>query len=196
MRDFQSVIGARRGSRSSNGPGAFPTPWWPVSAVAPTPSGSSTRSWPTNRWVCMGFEAGGDGGRHRKACGHPHRGQPGCCTAPGLTCCRTTRVRRSSRIPSAPGLTTPGGSGARMVARHRQGRVRTDHRRRGDVCLRTAVSHRGDHPGHRVPTRWPARCDLSDSLGPEGVILVNLSGRGDKDVATAARGSGWRRRAR
>ena len=27
---------------------------------------------------------------------------------------------------------------------------------------------------------------LSDSLGPEGVILVNLSGRGDKDVATAA----------
>jgi len=27
---------------------------------------------------------------------------------------------------------------------------------------------------------------LSESLGPEGVILVNLSGRGDKDVHTAA----------
>ncbi len=27
---------------------------------------------------------------------------------------------------------------------------------------------------------------LSEALGPEGVILVNLSGRGDKDVATAA----------
>jgi tryptophan synthase beta chain len=29
--------------------------------------------------------------------------------------------------------------------------------------------------------------DLAAELGPEGVILINLSGRGDKDVETAAR---------
>lgn len=28
---------------------------------------------------------------------------------------------------------------------------------------------------------------LGKELGPEGVILVNLSGRGDKDVASASR---------
>jgi tryptophan synthase beta chain len=28
---------------------------------------------------------------------------------------------------------------------------------------------------------------LGRGLGPEGLVLVNLSGRGDKDVATAAR---------
>ena len=29
--------------------------------------------------------------------------------------------------------------------------------------------------------------DVGRALGPEGVVLVNLSGRGDKDVDTAAR---------
>jgi tryptophan synthase beta chain len=29
--------------------------------------------------------------------------------------------------------------------------------------------------------------DLAAELGPEGIILINLSGRGDKDVETAAR---------
>jgi tryptophan synthase beta chain len=29
--------------------------------------------------------------------------------------------------------------------------------------------------------------DLAAELGPESIILINLSGRGDKDVETAAR---------
>ena len=29
--------------------------------------------------------------------------------------------------------------------------------------------------------------DLARELGPDGIILINLSGRGDKDVETAAR---------
>ena len=35
----------------------------------------------------------------------------------------------------------------------------------------------------RTPS--PGRCELGRELGPEAIILVNLSGRGDKDVATA-----------
>ena len=34
---------------------------------------------------------------------------------------------------------------------------------------------------------WPARCASVGCSGPTGVVLVNLSGRGDKDVETAAR---------
>ena len=42
----------------------------------------------------------------------------------------------------------------------------------------------------RIRDRFPAPAgalQIGRELGPEGVVLVNLSGRGDKDVDTAAR---------
>ncbi|CAM5673571.1 Tryptophan synthase beta chain OS=Streptomyces antimycoticus OX=68175 GN=trpB PE=3 SV=1 [Streptomyces antimycoticus] len=39
----------------------------------------------------------------------------------------------------------------------------------------------------RAPTRWRGRLDLGRELGSDGLVLVNLSGRGDKDMDTAAR---------
>ena len=44
-------------------------------------------------------------------------------------------------------------------------------------------------PAIERPTPWPARCaspELAEELGREPVIVVNLSGRGDKDMHTAA----------
>ncbi len=62
------------------------------------------------------------------------------------------------------------------------------HRHRGDGRLPAAVPHRGDHPGDRVgPRRSPARCAWVASSARASTLLVNLSGRGDKDVDTAAR---------
>ena len=59
------------------------------------------------------------------------------------------------------------------------------HRRRGDGRDGAARAHRGDHPGHRVrPRRSPARSTLAEER-PGQTILVNLSGRGDKDMGTA-----------
>ena len=43
--------------------------------------------------------------------------------------------------------------------------------------------HRGDHPRARAaPTRWPGSCARRRRL-PGATVLMNLSGRGDKDVA-------------
>ena len=63
--------------------------------------------------------------------------------------------------------------------------VPAGHRRRGDGRLRAAVPHRGHHPGDRVArTPSPAPCRLAKEQ-PGSTILVNLSGRGDKDMGTA-----------
>ena len=58
----------------------------------------------------------------------------------------------------------------------------------GDGRVRAALPHRGHHPGHRVGARRRRRAaSWAASSGPDGVVLVNLSGRGDKDVDTAAK---------
>jgi len=58
--------------------------------------------------------------------------------------------------------------------------------RRSSCCAAPKASSR---PSSR-PTRSPARCrvapKLRAELGRDPVILVNLSGRGDKDMHTAA----------
>ena len=44
---------------------------------------------------------------------------------------------------------------------------------------------RGSSRPSSPPTPWPERSRLADEMGPDDVILVNLSGRGDKDMDTA-----------
>ena len=79
-------------------------------------------------------------------------------------------------------------SAALLAQRHRPGDVRTDHRRRGDGRVRPALPHRGHHPGHRERARARRRaCRSGVSSAPDATLLVNLSGRGDKDVDTAAK---------
>ncbi len=45
---------------------------------------------------------------------------------------------------------------------------------------------RGSSPRSSPRTRWPAPCGWAKDLGPDATVLVCLSGRGDKDVDTAA----------
>ena len=80
------------------------------------------------------------------------------------------------RARSTPGCTTPAGPA-----------YRADHRRPGHARVLGAVPHRGHHPGHRVGARAGRRAPGRPGAGPGGVLLVNLSGRGDKDVDIAAR---------
>ena len=55
-------------------------------------------------------------------------------------------------------------------------------------ALRLLSPHRGHHPGDRVGARPGRRAASSGSeLGPDAIILVSLSGRGDKDMETAGR---------
>ena len=42
-------------------------------------------------------------------------------------------------------------------------------------------------PAVEVPTRWLMRKKLAPTMGKDQIIVVNISGRGDKDVAAIAR---------
>ena len=87
------------------------------------------------------------------------------------------------------GLDYPG-VGPEHAWLHDTGRadVPAGHRRRRrwtrfGCCAAPRASSRRSSPR----TRWPARFELGRELGPDAIVLVNLSGRGDKDVDTAAR---------
>ena len=188
--------GARAGARADRR--ACPTPWRPASAAGPTRSGIFRAFVPDDPTVRLyGFEAGGRRRRDRPARRLDHRRRArACCTARAPTCCRTRTGRPSSRTRSRPGSTTRASGRSTPGCTTSAGptyRPITD--ARGDGGLRAAVPHRGHHPGDRVaPTPWPARVELGAELGPDAIILVNLSGRGDKDMETASRYFGLRRR--
>ena len=55
----------------------------------------------------------------------------------------------------------------------------------GDGRVPAAGAHRGDHPGDRVAHAVAGALEIAKELGPQATILVNLSGRGDKDMDTA-----------
>ena len=137
----------------------------------------------------LGFEAGGDGvetGRHAARLTGGSRRRAARRSAPSS--CRTRTARPSSRTRSARASTTRASAPSTRCCRDRARDLRAGHRRRGDGGLPPAVPHRGHHPGDRDRAR-PRRRDAprASELGPDGVILVNLSGRGDKDVETASR---------
>ena len=109
-----------------------------------------------------------------------------CCTAHGRTCCRTRTARRSSRTRSRPASTTRGSAPSTPTSRRPDGpstcRPPTPRRWPRSTCsARPRASSRPSSPR----TRWPVP-RLAKELGPDATILVNLSGRGDKDVHTAA----------
>ena len=161
----------------------------PASAAVPTRWASSTGSSTTAASRLVGLEAGGDGHGHRTA-RRPVRGRhPGVLH--GAVLLRHAGRRRPDRrhplrlrrpgLPRASARSTPGctTAGARTY------RAVTDERGHGGVPA--AVPDRGDHPRHRVQPRAGRRDrGRRASSGRDAVLVVNLSGRGDKDVDTAA----------
>ena len=137
----------------------------------------------------VGFEAGGDGvdtGRHAATI---TGGTPGVLHGARSYLLQDDNGQTIESHSISAGLDYPG-VGPEHAYLHDIGRAeyRADHRRRRrwrrSRCCRAprASSRRSSRR-----TRWPARCDLGRELGPDAVILVNLSGRGDKDVETARR---------
>ena len=136
----------------------------------------------------FGFEAGGDGvetGRHAR---DPHRrlARRAARRASYLLQDEDGQTIESHSISA--GLDYPG-VGPEHAWLHDTGRA--TYRPVTDAeamdAFAAAVPHRGHHPGDRVArTPSPARCSSARSSGPDAVMLVNLSGRGDKDMDTAA----------
>ena len=96
-------------------------------------------------------------------------------------------VRRSSRTPSPPAWTTRASGrstrGSPTPAARRTDRSPTPRRwTRSPLLCRTE----GIIPAIESAHALAGALELGRELGPEAVIVVNLSGRGDKDVDTAA----------
>ena len=128
--------------------------------------------------------------RHRPARGHDHRRRrPACCTAPAPTCCRTRTARPSSRTRSRPAWTTPASAPSTPTCTTPAGPSYapvTDAEAMEAFALLCRTE--GIIPAIESRARARRRAARSASeLGPgRRSILVNLSGRGDKDVDTAA----------
>ena len=138
-----------------------------------------------------GFEPGGDGvetGRHAatihagdggRAARRPHLRAPGRGRPDHRVPLDLGRPRLPGRRPAArpPRRDRPGDVPARSPTPRRWTRWR--------CSAAPRASSRPSSP----PTRSPARCDvaerLGDEKGPDATVLINLSGRGDKDMGTA-----------
>ncbi len=135
------------------------------------------------------FRGGRRRRRDRPARGDDHRRDArACCTARAPTCCRTTTARPSSRTRSRPASTTPASapstptcttSAAPSTARSPTPRRWT----RSRLLSQTE----GIIPAIESAHALAGALELGRELGPDAVILVNLSGRGDKDVETASK---------
>ena len=74
---------------------------------------------------------------------------------------------------------------ARPPGQERPRRLPPDHRRAGDGRAGAAGPHRGHHRAIESAHALAGAYDVARELGPDGLVLVNLSGRGDKDMETA-----------
>ena len=138
----------------------------------------------------IGVEAGGRRRRHRQARRHAgRRHRPACCTARAATCCRTTTARCMATHSISAGLDYPG-VGPEHAYLKDSGRatyVAVDDSE-ALAGLRLLSETEGIIPAletaHAVALRLrpgPRR------LSSDRIVLINVSGRGDKDMDTVAR---------
>ena len=187
VRHFHSVIGREAREQIQQRIGRLPD------AVAACVGGGSNAMGlfsafmddPVELW---GFEAGGDGvetGRHasRFATG-----------SPGVLHGARTNVMQDEwgqTIPShsiSAGLDYPG-VGPEHAWLHDTGRAQYASVNDDEAMSAFALLSRteGIIPAIETAHGLAGAIRIGQRLGPDGVVLVNLSGRGDKDVATAAR---------
>ena len=190
VRDFQRVIGDEARQQVLELTGRLPD------AVAACVGGGSNAIGIFTAFLddpdvrLYGFEAGGDGRRDRA--GTRRRitgGSPGVLHGARSYVLQDEMGQTIESHSISAGLDYPG-VGPEHAWLHDTGRAtyRAGHRRRGDGRVPAALPHRGHHPGDRERARARRRAATSAaSSGPDAIILVNLSGRGDKDVDTAAK---------
>ena len=135
----------------------------------------------------IGVEAAGEGLAHRPARGLDLRRQPGrAARQPHLSAAGRRRPDHRDALDLGRPRLSRRRPRACVPARHRPRRVRRRHRRRGARRVPSPVPHGRHHPGARIEP-CGGLCDeaRADDRADQH-LLVNLSGRGDKDIATVA----------
>ena len=134
-----------------------------------------------------GFEAGGDGidtGRHAARMAG---GSPASCTAPAPTCCRTRGPDRAVALDLGRARLPGRRAGARLAARHRPRDLRAVTDAEAMDAFALLCRTEGIIPAIESAHALAGALKVGRELGPDAIVLVNLSGRGDKDVDTAAK---------
>ena len=189
VRDFHRVIGVEARQQVLDLVGRLPD------VVCACVGGGSNAMGIFHRFIddagvrLVGLEAGGYGHRVGQARGPLHRRHPRR-PARRLHLRPAGRRRPDHRVAlaSPPGSTTRA-SGPSTPTCSRTGRA--EYRPITDdeamEAFRLLSRTEGIIPAIECATPWPARCRSAGSSARDAVLLVNLSGRGDKDVHTAAR---------
>ena len=189
VREYQRVIGDEaRAQVLERCRSAARTSSRPASAAAPTRSASSPPSCPT---PTCGWSASRPAATAWRPAGTRRRSpaaRPVCCTAPAPTCCRTTTGRWWNHTRSPPVSTTPASAPSTPTcttpAAPSTGRSPTT---QAMAAFSLLSRSEGIIPAIESAHALAGALDLGRELGPDAIILVNLSGRGDKDVETASR---------
>ncbi len=143
----------------------------------------------------IGVEAAGEGldtGQHAATPGTAVR--RACCTAIAPTCCRTPTARSRRRISISAGLDYPG-----VGPEHAW--LKDSGPRRSTWASPTTQALQAFHDCCRIEGIIPAlesshalayAAQLAPQLAADKVLLVNLSGRGDKDLHIVAEAGGMK----
>ena len=124
----------------------------------------------------------------RTRCTIQRRHRPASCRAPIPTCCRTTTARSRSRIPFPPASTTP--PSARNMPRCTiPAAPSTPPPPMPKPWMRPCASPapKASSPRSKARTPSPNASALRRHMSPRDIVIVNVSGRGDKDMGILAR---------
>ena len=193
VRDFQSIIGKEARAQMLEREGRLPD-----TLVACIGGGSNAMGLfhpflddPDVRMI--GVEAGGHGVDDRmEHAASLTGGRPGVLHGNRTYLLQDADGQIIEGHSISAGLDYPGiGPGARLAARHRPGRIRQRHRRRGAGGLPALLPHRGHHPRARAGARAGAcRQDRARRCRADHLLVMNMCGRGDKDIFTVAEALG------
>ena len=188
VRDFHGSSARRPASRCSSSPAACPTPSSPASAAAPTRSGIFHRFLADAEVRLVGVEAGGEGvetGRH--AARFASTGHPGVLHGAMSYLLQDDDGQTVESHSISAGLDYPG-VGPEHAWLRDSGRA--EYRSATDdeamEAFRLLCRTEGIIPAIESAHALAGAMEVGRELGPDALLLVNLSGRGDKDMETAA----------
>ena len=175
----------RRGPRSSRWRGGSPTRWWPAWAAAPTPWGSSPASSPTRRCGWWASRRPATGSTPASTARRWRAARPGVLHGSRSYVLQDANGQIVEAHSISAGLDYPG-VGPELAWLKDQGRVELRQATDDEAldALTWLARLEGIIPALETAHAVHAARGLARELGPGGLMIVNISGRGDKDVDT------------
>ncbi|MCM3656997.1 tryptophan synthase subunit beta [Agromyces mediolanus] len=187
VRDFQKIIGEEARAQVLELTGALPT------AVAACVGGGSNAIGIFHAFLddtdvrLVGFEAGGEGAETPRHAATITKGRPGVLHGARSYLLQDEDGQTIESHSISAGLDYPGvGPEHSWLAALGRAEYRPVTDAAAMEALRLLTRTEGIIPAIESAHALAGALELGRELGPEAVILVNLSGRGDKDMDTAA----------